>query len=81
MLFKYVKHLDVPIIPLRRKARDYIMCLYKINVREFRRGNQKWIIQRYWQHRVQKKQDEENKTKPQPISVEHHYAQTKTQIT
>jgi hypothetical protein len=66
MFFKYVKHLDVPIISLRREAWDYIMWLYKINVREFRRGNQKWIIQRYWQHRVHNKQDEENKTKTQP---------------
>jgi hypothetical protein len=66
MFFKYVKYLDVPIISLRREAWDYIMWLYKINVREFRRGNQKWIIQRYWQHRVHNKQDEENKTKTQP---------------
>jgi hypothetical protein len=26
----------------------------KINVREYRRGNQKWTIQRTWQHRVHK---------------------------
>ena len=26
----------------------------QINVREYRRGNQKWTIQRNWQHRVHK---------------------------
>ena len=29
----------------------------QINVREYRRGNQKWTIQRNWQHRVHKTQD------------------------
>ena len=24
----------------------------QINVREYRRGNQKWTIQRNWQHRI-----------------------------
>jgi len=28
-----------------------------INVRENRRGNQEWTIQRHWQHWVHKKQD------------------------
>ena len=39
----------------------------QINVREYRRGNQKWTIQRNWQHRVHKIQDEDkqNKTKLQ----------------
>ena len=27
----------------------------KHNVREYRKGNQKWILQRNWQHRVHKK--------------------------
>ena len=31
---------------LNKKWREYI------NVREYRRGNQKWTIQRNWQHRV-----------------------------
>jgi len=30
-----------------------------INVREYRRGNQIWTVQRNWQHRVHKTQDEE----------------------
>ena len=33
-------------------------ALYYINVREYRRGNQKWTIQRNWQYRVHKKQAE-----------------------
>ena len=28
---------------------------YTINVREYRRGNQKWTTQRIWQHRVHNK--------------------------
>jgi len=35
----------------------------KINIREYRRGNQKWIIQRNWQHRAHKMK--KNKTKTQ----------------
>ena len=34
-----------------------------INVREYRKGNQKWTIQRNWQHRVHK--TKKNKTKTQ----------------
>ena len=34
-----------------------------INTREYRRGNQKWTIQRNWQHRVHKTKT--NKTKAQ----------------
>jgi len=41
------------------------LSLYLINVREMRRGNQEWKIQRNRQHFVQKIQDEDkqNKTK------------------
>ena len=35
----------------------------KLNVREYRRGNQKRIIQRNWQHRIHK--TKKNKTKTQ----------------
>jgi hypothetical protein len=31
-----------------------IITVKKINVREYRRGNQKWKIQRNWQNRVHK---------------------------
>jgi hypothetical protein len=36
-----------------------------INVREYRRGNQKWKIQRNWQHSV-------HKTKPKPPKKTQH---------
>jgi len=36
------------------------MC-YSINVREYRRGNQKWTIQRNWQFRVHKTKKKQNK--------------------
>jgi hypothetical protein len=38
-------------------------ALYYINVREYRRGNQKWTIQRNWQYRVHKKQAENKRNK------------------
>ena len=40
------------------------LSIYEINVREYRRGNQKWTIQRNWQHRLRKKNT---------ICVRHHY--------
>jgi len=33
----------------------------KINVREYRRGNQEWTIQRHWQHRVHKREEKQTK--------------------
>ena len=35
----------------------------RINVRENRRGNQQWTIQRNWQHWVHKTQDEDKQIK------------------
>jgi hypothetical protein len=35
----------------------------RINVRETRRGNQQWTIQRNWQHWVHKTQDEDKQIK------------------
>ena len=35
----------------------------QINVRENRRGNQEWTIQRTWQHWVHKTQDEDKQNK------------------
>ena len=32
-----------------------------INVREYRRGNQTWTIQRNWQHRAHKDEDTQKK--------------------
>ena len=34
-----------------------------INVREYRRGNQKWTIERNWQHRVQEDDEKHKKHK------------------
>jgi hypothetical protein len=48
--------------------------LYGINVREYRRGNQKWKIQRNWQQCTQS----EGKTKHNTICVGHHYTQRNT---
>ena len=36
---------------------------YKINVRENRRGNQQWTIQRHWYHWEHKIQDEDKRNK------------------
>ena len=43
-----------------------------INVREYRRGNNKWSIQRNWQ------QDDKNKAKVKYDMLGHHNAQTNT---
>ena len=49
----------------------------RINVREYRRGNQEWTIQRNWQHWVHKTQDEDNQNKNHnALCVRHHYPQT-----
>jgi hypothetical protein len=34
----------------------------QINAKEYRRGNQKWTIQRHWQHRVHKTKTNKTKT-------------------
>jgi hypothetical protein len=48
----------------------------KINIRENRRGNKEWTIQRNWQHWVDKTQDEDEQSKRHNIlCVVHHYAQ------
>jgi len=52
----------------------------QINVREYRRGNQKWTIQRNWQHRAHKTEKNKTKTQHNTTCVGHHYAQ-KSQIT
>jgi hypothetical protein len=33
---------------------NILVLFFEINVREYRRDNQKWTIQRNWHHRVQK---------------------------
>ena len=47
-----------------------------INVREYRRGNQKRAIQRNWQHRYTRRR--KTKQKQNAICVGYHYAQTNT---
>ena len=37
--------------------------VYQINIRENRRGNQQWTIQRNWQHWVQMTPDEDKQNK------------------
>jgi len=37
--------------------------LLKINVKENRRGNQEWTIQRHWQHWIHKIHDEDKQNK------------------
>ena len=39
----------------------------QINVRENRRGNQKWTIQRHWQHWAHKIQDEDKQNETKTI--------------
>ena len=44
-----------------KEAEKYVLHMVSksINVREYRRGNQKWTIQRHWQHWVHKTPDED----------------------
>ena len=48
----------------------------QISVREYRRGNQKWTIQRNWQHRVQD-ENKQNKNTTQSM-LWHNCTQTNT---
>ena len=49
---------------------------FTINVSEYRRDNQKWIIQRNWQHRTHK--TKKNTAKTQTICVGPYYIQANT---
>jgi quinolinate synthase len=53
-----------------------VTSCYRINIREYRRDNQKWTIQRNWQYKVHK--TKKNKQKHNAIFVGHYYAQTDT---
>ena len=46
-------------------------------MREYQRCNQKWTIQRNWQHPVHKHEDKA-KQKHNTICIGHHYVQTNT---
>jgi hypothetical protein len=54
-----------------------ILYVQKKNVREYRRGNQKWTIHRNWQHRVHKTQDKQNKHTTQYMLDTTMHKQTK----
>ena len=43
--------------------------MHSINVREYRWGNQKWTIQRNWQHWVHKTQEDKQSKKHNTICV------------
>ena len=61
------------------KQNNKRIILY-INVREYRSGNQKWTIQRNWQHWVHKTQDEDKQNNKIHITVfvGHHYMHKNT---
>jgi len=52
-----------------------------INVREHRRGNQKWTIQNKWQHMVYKTRDEDKQSKHTAQYVLDNTTRNLTQIT
>ena len=64
--------------PIPGKVHSLRIVLY-INVREYRRGNQKWVIQRNWQHKVH--QMKKNKTKNTTQYVLDTTIRKRTQIT
>ena len=57
-----------------------------IKIREYQRGNQKWTIQRNWQHREHKDEEKQQNmcwiplctNKHDKICVRYHYVQTNT---
>ena len=59
----------------------YQIVLYEINVSEYRRDNQKWTIQRNWQHRVHNTKDEEKQSKNTTQYVLNTTILKQTQIT
>ena len=59
----------------RRRQTKHNHNKMKINVREYRRGNKKWTIQRNWQHSVCKK---ETKPTHNTMRIGQNYAQTNT---
>ena len=47
---------------LAQRAIVNISIIQYINVREYRRGNQKWTIQRNWQHRYARRRESKHNT-------------------
>ena len=58
-----------------------LACARNINVRENRRGNQEWTIQRNWKHRVHKTKTKTNKIKTQHNMYWTPLCRKQTQIT
>ena len=64
----------------------YVQMYWLIKIREFQRGNQKWTIQRNWQHREHKDEEKQQNmcwiplftNKHNKICVRYHYVQTNT---
>ena len=45
---------------------SFIFSFYcKKNIREYRKGNKKWTIQKNWQHRVQQAEEKQSKNTTQ----------------
>jgi hypothetical protein len=64
-MVKYITHKFREVSPFNLRNNYYIrkrQINCKINVREYRRGNQKWTIQRNWQHMTDKTQKNKAKT-------------------
>ena len=57
---------------------EFLINLLEINVREYRKGNHKWTIQRNRQHRVHKTTNNKIKLQHNTICVGDHYTQTNT---
>jgi hypothetical protein len=45
----------------------------QINLRKYREGNQKWTIQRNWQHSVRYRRRRKTKQKHNAVCVRQHY--------
>jgi hypothetical protein len=64
---------DIKILILLNLNNTHIE-LNKINVRETRRGNQDWRIQRHWQHWAHKTQDEDKQTNQKQNNTDNYKA-------
>ena len=60
---KYGKTTDQKVVRMSMTLSSYEYNNVETNVRQYRKGNRKWTIQRNWQHRVHK--TKKNKTKTQ----------------
>ena len=61
-------------------SNSFYSCSYTINVREYRRGNQKRTIHRNWQHRVHKTKKYKTKNTTQYVLETTMHKQTKQNV-